>query len=278
MADPGFTLIFVISIVAGFFGAMTGLGGGVIIVPALSFLGVDIKVAIAASMVSVIATSCSSAAAYIRQGLVNLKVGMYLEMFTIVGAVIGASITLVSGQAFLFITFGMVLIGAGISLFVKQRFSPEPASAGQQDRFSRWLGLTGGYKDRAEKRIITYYPTRAAVGGPLMIIAGMIAGLLGIGAGAFKVLVQDLAMGLPTKVSTSTSNMIIGVTALAGSSVYLAAGLVDPMLVVPMILGVVVGALAGTLLMVRTTNQTVRNYFIVVVMIIGIDMVFRGVS
>jgi uncharacterized membrane protein YfcA len=278
MADPGFTLIFAISIIAGFFGAMTGLGGGTIIVPVLSFLGVDIKVAIAASMISVIATSCSSAAAYIRQGLVNLKVGMFLEMFTILGAVIGASITLISGQSILFIAFGTVLIGAGISLFAKQRFSPELASTGHQDHFSRWLGLTGGYEDRAENRTITYYPTRAAIGGPLMIIAGMISGLLGIGAGAFKVLIQDLAMGLPTKVSTSTSNMIIGVTALAGSSVYLAAGLVDPVLAVPIILGVVVGALAGTPLLVRTTNQTVRNYFIVVIMIIGIGMVMRGLS
>jgi uncharacterized membrane protein YfcA len=276
MAEPGFTLIFLVSIIAGLFGAMTGLGGGTIIVPALTFLGVDIKVAIAASMVSVIATSCSSAAVYVRQGLVNLKVGMYLEMFTILGAVTGASITLVSGQDVLFVAFGAVLIGAGIALFAKQRISPEPATADHRDRFSRWLGLTGGYTDRAEKRTIAYYPTRAGLGGPLMVIAGMISGLLGIGAGAFKVLVQDLAMGLPTKVSTSTSNMIIGVTALAGSSVYLAAGLVDPVLVVPVILGVVIGALTGTFLLVRVTNQTVRNYFIVVVMIIGIDMVIRG--
>jgi uncharacterized membrane protein YfcA len=276
MAEPGFTLIFLVSIVAGFFGAMTGLGGGTIIVPVLTFLGVDIKLAIAASMVSVIATSCSSAAAYIRQGLVNLKVGMYLEMFTILGAVVGASITLISGQNILYIIFGMVLIGAGVSLLVKQRYAPEPATAERQDRFSRWLGLAGSYDDRSEKRTITYYPTRAAIGGPLMVIAGMIAGLLGIGAGAFKVLVQDLAMGLPTKASTSTSNMIIGVTALAGSSVYLAAGLISPVLAVPIILGVVVGALAGTLLLVRTTNQMVRNYFIVVVMIIGIDMIIRG--
>jgi uncharacterized membrane protein YfcA len=276
MAEPGFTLILLVSIIAGFFGAMTGLGGGTIIVPVLTFLGVDIKLAIAASMVSVIATSCSSAAAYIRQGLVNLKVGMYLEMFTILGAVVGASITLVSGQNILYIIFGMVLVGAGVSLLVKQRYALKPATAESQDRFSRWLGLGGRYYDRSEKRTITYYPTRAVIGGPLMVIAGMIAGLLGIGAGAFKVLVQDLAMGLPTKVSTSTSNMIIGVTALAGSSVYLAAGLISPTLAVPIILGVVVGALAGTLLLVRTTNQMVRNYFIVVVMIIGIDMIIRG--
>lgn len=278
MADPGFLPIFAISLVAGFFGAMTGLGGGTIIVPVLTYLGVDIKLAIAASMVSIIATSCSSAAAYIRQGLVNLKVGMYLEMFTIFGALLGASLTLVSGQDILFVAFGLVLIAAAISLFVKQRPAPESSLPGRQDRFSHWLGLAGSYHDRAENRTISYTPVRAALGGPLMVGAGVISGLLGIGAGAFKVLVMDLAMDLPTKVSTSTSTMIIGVTALAGSSVYLAAGLVDPALVVPVILGVASGALAGTVLLVRITNQAVRNYFMVVVMIIGVYMVVQGVS
>jgi uncharacterized membrane protein YfcA len=277
MTDPSFFLVLIISVVAGFFGAMTGLGGGTIVVPVLTFLGVDIKVAIAASMVSVIATSCSAAAVYVRQGIVNLKVGMFLEMFTIVGAVIGASITLISGQQALYIAFGAILIIAGISLFIKQRLSPGEGKKENQDRFTRWLGLDGGYDDRAEKKRIEYYPSRAALGGPLMVVAGMISGLLGIGAGAFKVLVQDLAMGLPTKVSTSTSNMIIGVTALAGSSVYLSAGLVDPNLAAPVIIGVVIGAFSGTVLLTRTTNQNVRRYFIVIVVLIGIDMIVRGV-
>lgn len=123
-----FDIVFLIAIVAGFFGALTGLGGGTVIVPVLALLGVDIKLAIAASMVSVIATSCSSAAIYVRQGLVNLKAGMFLEMFTVVGAVIGASVTQASGRQYLFIAFGAVLIAAGISLIVKQRLSPRPAT------------------------------------------------------------------------------------------------------------------------------------------------------
>jgi len=198
-----FDIVFLIAIVAGFFGALTGLGGGTVIVPVLALLGVDIKLAIAASMVSVIATSCSSAAIYVRQGLVNLKAGMFLEMFTVVGAVIGASVTQASGRQYLFIAFGAVLIAAGISLIVKQRLSPRPATGDRQDRFSRWLDIAATYDDRAEGRRVTYYPIRAGLGGALMLIAGMIAGLLGIGAGAFKVMVQDLIMGLPTKVSTS---------------------------------------------------------------------------
>jgi uncharacterized membrane protein YfcA len=272
-----FNTVFLIAIFAGLFGALTGLGGGTVMVPALTYLGVDIKLAIAASMVSVIATSCSSAAIYVRQGLVNLKTGMFLEMFTIFGAVIGASITLITGSGLLFVVFGGILIFAGILLFIRDRIARKQVSADQQDRLSQFLDLAGSYKDRAEDRRIAYFPTRAGLGGPLMILAGMISGLLGIGAGAFKVLVQDLIMGIPTKVSTSTSNMIIGVTALAGSSVYLSAGLIDPSLAVPIILGVSIGALGGTAVLLRMTNQTVRRYFIVVVIFIGLDMVRRGV-
>jgi uncharacterized membrane protein YfcA len=149
MTDPAFFAVLAISVVAGFFGAMTGLGGGTVVVPVLTYLGVDIKLAIAASMVSVVATSCSAAAVYVREGMVNLKVGMFLEMFTIVGAVIGASITLISGQQALFIAFGVILVIAGVSLFLKQRISPGPGKPEGQDRFTRWLGLDGSYNDRA---------------------------------------------------------------------------------------------------------------------------------
>jgi uncharacterized membrane protein YfcA len=271
-----FDTVFLIAIVAGLFGALTGLGGGTVMVPVLTYLGVDIKIAIAASMISVIATSCSSASLYIRQGLVNLKTGMFLEMFTIIGAVIGASITLITGAGLLFIAFGAILILAGILLFLRDRIFVREVTADQQDQLSNVLDLQRQYEDQAEKRQIIYYPVRAGVGGPLMVFAGMISGLLGIGAGAFKVLVQDLIMGIPTKVSTSTSNLIIGVTALAGSSIYLSAGLVDPTLAVPIILGVALGATAGTVLLQRMTNQTVRRYFIVVVILIGLDMIRRG--
>jgi uncharacterized membrane protein YfcA len=271
-----FDAVFIIAIVAGLFGALTGLGGGTVMVPVLTYLGVDIKLAIAASMISVIATSCSAASLYIRQGIVNLKTGMFLEMFTIVGAVIGASITLITGSEPLFIAFGAILILAGILLFARDRIPDKKITAGQPDRTFKFLDLAGQYVDRAEKQQVVYTPVRAGIGGPLMIVAGMISGLLGIGAGAFKVLVQDLIMGMPTKVSTSTSNLIIGVTALAGSSVYLSAGLVDPTLAVPIILGVALGATAGTVLLQRMTNKTVRQYFIVVVILIGLDMIRRG--
>jgi uncharacterized membrane protein YfcA len=271
-----FDIIFLTSILAGLFGALTGLGGGTLMVPVLTYLGVDIKLAIAASMVSVIATSCSSAAIYVKERIVNLKLGMFMEMFTIVGALIGATLTLFAGSNSLFIVFGTILIFSGIAMVMKKgRKDGETTLV--EDRFSRSLGLTCSYEDRAEKRRIEYCPTHVREGGPLMILAGVVSGLLGIGAGAFNVLIQDLVMGLPTKASTSTSNLIIGVTALAGSSVYLAAGLVDPALAIPIILGVSLGALAGTAILVRLTNKGVRRYFVVVVVLIGLDMIRRGI-
>ena len=269
-----FESLFLISLAAGLVGALTGMGGGVILVPALTFLGVDIKHAIAASMVSVIATSSGAAAAYVRDHITNLKIGMFLEMFTICGALVGAVITLSSEQRVLQLVFGLVLLFSSATLFV-QRFRGRHTTT--QDGFSRWLELEGSYYDQAAQRTIVYKGTRAYLGGPLMFGAGLIAGLLGIGAGALKVLVLDLVMGLPSKVSTTTSNLIIGVTALAGASVYLAAGLVDPGQVAPVILGVVAGAFLGTRLLVRLRNRAVRSLFTVVLFALGIEMVVRTV-
>lgn len=270
-----FHVLFLVSIVAGFIGAMSGMGGGVILIPVLTLFGMDIKYAIAVSIVSVIATSSGSASAYVRDRITNLKVGMFLEMFTIVGAMAGAAITLVSGRRILFILFGIVLLSSWVVLF-RQR-NEGGRQAAHQDAFSRWLELEGSYYDRSIRQTIVYQGARAYLGGPLMFGAGLIAGLLGIGAGALKVLIHDLAMGLPPKVSTTTSNLIIGVTALAGTSVYLAAGMIDPGLAAPVILGVVSGAFIGTRLLVRLTNQTVRRIFLAVLLVLGVEMILRGI-
>jgi len=270
-----FHILFLVSVVAGFVGAMSGMGGGVILIPVLTFLGMDIKNAIAVSIVSVIATSSGSASAYVRDRITNLKVGMFLEMFTIVGALAGAAITLVSGRKFLFILFGVVLLFSWVALF-RQR-NEDWHSTVHQDRFSRWLELQGSYYDQSIRETIAYRGTRAYLGGPLMFGAGVIAGLLGIGAGALKVLIHDLVMRLPPKVSTTTSNLIIGVTALAGTSVYLSAGMIDPGLAAPIILGVVIGATLGTHFLVRLTNRMVRRIFLGILLILGVEMIIRGV-
>jgi uncharacterized protein len=270
-----FELLLIISLVAGFIGAMSGMGGGVVLIPAMTFFGLDIKHAIAVSIVSVIATSSGSASAYVRDRITNLKVGMFLEMFTIVGALTGAAITLASGQRPLFLAFGVVLLGSWAALFAERHEQWQPKE--RQDAFSRWLELEGSYEDLAARETIAYRGVRAYIGGPLMFGAGMIAGLLGIGAGALKVLIHDLVMGLPPKVSTTTSNLIIGVTALAGTSVYLAGGLIDPGLVAPVMLGVVGGAFIGTRVLVRVTNKAVRRFFQVVLAVLGIEMIVRGI-
>lgn len=268
-------MLFLVSVAAGLLGSMTGMGGGVVLVPALTMLGLDIKHAIATSMIAVIATSSGSAAAYVRDRITNLKVGMFLEVFTILGAWTGAAITMAAGRQWLFGLFGLVLLASAVSMWMERRKGRQAASG--QDGFSRWLELEGSYYDAAEKRQIDYAPRRAYLGGPFMFGAGFVAGLLGIGAGALKVLIFDLVMGLPSKVSTTTSDLIIGVTALAGTSVYLAAGLIDVGYTAPVILGVLVGAYAGTRLLVRLTNRTVRRLFVVVLLALGAQMVWRAV-
>lgn len=270
-----FWILFAVSIAAGFVGAMSGMGGGIILIPALTFLGMDIKHSIAISIVSIIATSSGAASAYVREHITNLKIGMFLEMFTIIGALIGAHITLVSAQRPLMIAFGVVLLASWVTLYIRRY--EEYRVPGRQDAFSRWLELHGNYYDQAAERAIEYQGVRAYIGGPCMFGAGLIAGLLGIGAGALKVLIMDLAMGLPPKVSTTTSNLIIGVTALAGTSVYLSAGLIYPGLIAPIILGVVAGAFIGTRLLVRLSNQAVRQFFLVILLVLGVEMLVRGI-
>lgn len=270
-----FVLFFFTAIVAGFVGAMSGMGGGIVLIPVLTFCGLDIKHAIAISIVSVIATSSGSASAYVRDRITNLKVGMFLEMFTIIGALVGASLTVISAQRPLFILFGLVLLVCWGSLLAQQHERWRPVS--HRDGFSRWLELEGKYYDHATGSDISYRGTRAYVGGPLMFGAGLVSGILGIGAGALKVLILDVVMGLPAKVSTTTSNLIIGVTALAGASVYLAAGLIDPGLAAPVILGIVVGAFLGTRVLNRLTNQAVRRFFLVLLFVLGAEMLVRGI-
>jgi uncharacterized membrane protein YfcA len=269
-----FEAFFLTSIAAGFVGAMSGMGGGIVLIPALTLLGMNIKQAIAISIVSVIATSSGAASAYVRDRITNLKVGMFLEMFTILGAIAGAAITLVSGQRLLYIAFGIVLMASWTLLYLQRHEDWHPVP--HQDGVSRWLELEGSYYDKPSGQTIRYQGARAYLGGPLMFGAGLIAGLLGIGAGALKVLIHDLVMGLPPKVSTTTSNLIIGVTALAGTSVYLAAGLIDPGLAAPVMLGVLLGALLGTKLLVRLTNQAVRRFFLIVLLLLGLEMLVRG--
>jgi uncharacterized membrane protein YfcA len=268
--------LLLISILVGFLGALTGLGGASILTPILVFLGIDVKVAVACGMVAIIATSSGSAASFVREKIANVKLAMYLEMFTITGAIVGATITVIIAPIFLYFLFAAFLMTSYINVrsSLKQEYTP-PAT---QDKLSRWLKLDGSYFDKAKNKIVEYRATNAFLGGLGMIVAGLAAGMLGIGAGAFKVVVQEKVLKIPAKVSSATSNFIIGMTALAGVSVYLFSGLLNLTLMAPMAVGVTVGALVGGRLLNRFHDKHLRVLFLVIVTVMIIQMLYKGVT
>ena len=277
MSELVFVLVVVaISFLAGFLGSLLGLGGGMIVIPALTLmLHVDIRHAIGASIISVIATSSGAAAAYVRDRLANLRVAMFLELGTTTGAIIGAYIAGIVHPKLLFILFGVILGYSALAMLRKRK------SADDEDRdvgaFTQHLKLHGSYFDDAAGMEIAYQPVRARLGLMLMVIAGTVSGLLGIGSGALKVPAMDLAMELPIKVSAATSNFMIGVTAAASAGVYFARGQIDPFIAAPVALGVLAGALVGSKTLGRIGSRAVRVIFVVVLVIISVQMLLKGI-
>ena len=266
--------LLLISIPVGFVGSLTGLGGASILIPILVFFGLPIKEAIASALVSVIATSSGSASAYVRDRLANIKIAMYLEMFTSVGAIIGATITTLIAPVYLYFFFALFLMTSFLTL--KHRSSPN-LSLARHIRLSRWLELEGSYFDEARKEAIAYTAERPLLGGLGMMIAGLAAGMLGIGAGAFKVTVQENILKLPAKVASTTSNFIVGMTALAGISVYFFSGLLDVTLMAPMAIGTTVGAIAGGRFLNRLNDRVLRLLFYFVVTLLIVQMLYKGI-
>jgi hypothetical protein len=275
--SPGFEIVILLgAVAAGLTGALVGLGGGVLIIPMLTALGVDIRHAIAASIIAVIATSCGAASSYLRDGLANIRIGIFLCVATTSGAVLGAAVNGLVPARSLFFIFSAVLTWSGAVMFRKRnrptaRFDVESAPAGR-------LRLGGRFYDPALGRIRRYVPRRPAFGFGLMLVAGTVSGLLGIGSGALKVPAMDLAMDLPIKVSTATSNFMIGITALASALVYLQRGQVLVPLVSPIALGVVGGSALGTRLLPRLQPATIRGWFVVVLAVVVTQMLYRGVT
>ncbi len=266
----------IVSVLVGFLGALTGLGGASILIPVLVLLGVPVKVAIASSMVSIIATSGGAASAYIRDRITNIKIAMFLEVFTITGAIIGATITTFIAPVFLYFFFAAFLLTsfAKVSEFA-QDYVP---SVQRQDKISAALDLQGSYFDEARKEVIEYKATNSLLGGLGMAVAGLAAGMLGIGAGAFKVTVQEHVLKLPPKVSSTTSNFIIGMTALAATSVYLFSGFLNLTLMAPIAVGTTIGALLGARVLNKLNDKTVRVLFFIIVAILIVQMVYKGIS
>ncbi|HLG67190.1 MAG TPA: sulfite exporter TauE/SafE family protein [Acidimicrobiales bacterium] len=270
-------VLFAISVAAGVLGSLVGLGGGVVIVPVLTLLfHVDIRLAIGASIVSVIATSSGAAAAYVRERLTNLRAGMFLEVATTTGALTGAYLTTVLPARYLFVLFALVLGYSAFAMFRRRHAAALLAVSG--DRIANFFDLHGSYYDDALGHDVGYKVTGTKAGLSLMYVAGMVSALLGIGSGALKVPAMDLAMHMPMKVSTATSNFMIGVTAAASAGVYFARGQIDPLLAAPVAIGVLAGALGGSRLLARIAARTLRLVFVIVLVVISVEMLQRGLS
>lgn len=270
-----FTLFaFAISFVAGLFGSLVGVGGGIIVVPALTLIfGVEIHYAIGASIVSVIATSNGAAASYVKRGIANLRVAMVLEVATAAGAIAGAFLAGMAPARVLFILFGIVL------LYVAWSMQRKRSNAGHEvpaDPLADRLKLHGSYFDDAEQKTIHYRVARTKFGFGVSGIAGLLSGLLGIGGGAVKVPAMHLAMGMPLKVCTATSNFMIGVTAAASAMVYFSRGDVSPFIAAPVASGVLLGAMLGSKLMTRLRTQWIKYLFVGVLLVTAVQMLWKG--
>ncbi|HLJ60489.1 MAG TPA: sulfite exporter TauE/SafE family protein [bacterium] len=270
-----FIEILVLSVAAGVLGALLGLGGGIIIVPGLTLLiGLPIRYAVGASIVSVIATSSGAAAAYVRGGIANLRIAIALEVATTVGALSGAFLAGYISPRWLYVIFGLLLAYSAVALL--GRLTVEVPGEVPPDPLAERLRFAGEYDDQALGQRVPYTATAVLPGGVMMYVAGLLSGLLGIGSGSFKVLAMDIVMRLPMKVSTATSNFMIGVTAAASAGVYFARGDIHPLVAAPVALGVLAGAWGGTHIMQRLRNTTLRKLFIPVLAATAAEMIIRG--
>ena len=261
------------SLAAGLIGSLTGLGGGVVIVPMLTLVfKVPIHYAMGASLVSVIGTSSGAAAAYVKEGYANLRIGMFLEVATVGGALVGASLVPRVPTSAIAVIFGVVLLVS--AAFSRRPQAERPATSGRPDRLAAWLGMNGSFPTPQGARSYCVY--HVPLGFALMAVAGALSGLLGIGSGALKVLAMDQAMRMPFKVSTTTSNFMIGVTAAASAGLYLKSGYIDPGLAMPVILGVLPGAMLGAHLLGRLESRRLRWFFAAVIVALAIEMMYNG--
>ena len=267
-------LLWLGSLATGFIGALTGLGGGVVLVPLLTLVfDVDIRYAIGASLISVIATSSGAAAAYVKEGFTNMRIGMFLEIATTLGALIGASLALRVPTSAIAIIFGVVLL---YSAYLSSRSLAERIDSDRSNPLALRLRLDGTYPTPSGPQ--PYHVHGIPLGFGLMTLAGALSGLLGIGSGAVKVLAMDQAMRMPFKVSTTTSNFMIGVTAAASAGVYLNRGYIDPGLSMPVMLGVLLGSVLGARVLVRAETRILRFVFGFIIVALGLEMIYKGLT
>ncbi len=278
MEPLGFLLaIFAAGAGAGVLGAILGLGGGILLVPVLTmFFGINLRDAMGASIISVIATSCGAAAGHLQSRLSNLRIGLFLAMFTVLGALTGSALVGIVPARVLELIFGLAL-AYSVATTLRQ-LNVEVADLVTADPLALRFALEGTYHDRVLGRDVVYRARHVRAGAAVMFAAGVLSGLLGIGSGAFKVLAMDYFMRLPMKISTATSNFMIGLTAAASAGVYFGRGDIQPVIATPVAVGVLAGAYLGTRLIARLRNATIRRLFLPVVAYLAIAMVLRGLG
>ncbi|MFX3618680.1 MAG: sulfite exporter TauE/SafE family protein [Sporolactobacillus sp.] len=268
-----------IGLAAGIFGAIFGLGGGMIVTPVLTLLlGVDIKYAIGASIIAVIATSSGSTIAYLKDEMLNLRVGMFLEIATTIGAILGAVLTGILPSSILYVLFGALLLFSTYNMIRKLRSGKETVDDVTPDSLSTKLKLNGYYYDNATGQQVNYQVSHVPGGFSMMLGAGVASGLLGIGSGAFKVIAMDTIMKMPLKPSSATSNLMMGVTAAASATVYFFNGSIQPAIAAPLAIGILVGALIGSRIMKRLRPRVLRMIFVPILFYIGLQMFLKGLG
>ncbi|WP_057745946.1 sulfite exporter TauE/SafE family protein [Liquorilactobacillus capillatus] len=271
-------LIFLlIGLFAGTMGAILGLGGGIIITPIVTLaFGLDIKYAIGASIIAVIATSSGATIAFLKDDVLNLRVAMFLEIATTVGAIAGAFLTGVVSSSFLYVFFGALLVFSSWNMFRKLRTGAEIFHETKTNSLAVKFKLNSSYYDKNLKKQIDYQVTNIPTGLSIMFGAGLASGMLGIGSGAFKVMALDNAMKMPLKPSSATSNLMMGVTATASATIYFFNGSIRPDIAVPLALGILVGAAFGSRIMQLLPAKIIRGAFIPVLLYLGLQMILKG--
>ena len=270
-------IMLIVGIAVGVLGSILGIGGGMIITPVLTLgFGLDIKYAIGASIIAVIATSSGATIAYLKDNVLNLRVAMFLEIATSIGAIMGALLTGVIRPVFLYLLFGLLLFFSGANMVRKLWGKQVPTNADSDDSIAKKLKLNGSYYDKNLHKQVDYKVTNVPSGITIMFGAGIASGLLGIGSGAFKVIAMDTFMKMPLKPSSSTSNLMMGVTAAASATIYFFNGSILPQIAVPMALGIIVGAAVGSRVMQIMPVRRLRRIFIPILLYLGLQMILKG--
>lgn len=266
-----------VGIFAGIMGSILGIGGGMIVTPIVTLaMGLDIKYAIGASIIAVIATSSGSTIAFLKDDVLNLRVAMFLEIATTIGAIIGALLTGAFDPMILYILFGSLLVFSSWNMYRKMRSGQEVLQQVTADKWAEKFNLNSSYYDKNTKQQVDYQVENVPGGFLIMLGAGLASGMLGIGSGAFKVMAMDGAMKMPLKPSSATSNLMMGVTAAASATVYFFNGSIRPDLAVPLALGILGGSTIGTRIMQVLPSKIIRLIFIPILLYLGLQMILKG--